>query len=133
MIPVAIYARYSSDEQDPRSSEDQVRRCADHAQRHRCEVVAEFADAAISGAHTEREQFRRMLDVATATRRPPLRAVLVGDLSRLSRNMGDFWRVIDDLAAAGVHVIDVQTGMSSDDPNARMVFGAKSLVNDQFL
>lgn len=133
MIPVAIYARYSTDEQDPRSIEDQIRRCAEHAGRYHQEVVAEFTDAAVSGAHTDRAQLRRMLDIATATRRPPFRAVLVDDLSRLSRNMGDFWRVVDDLAGAGVHVIDVQTGMSSEDPNARMVFGAKSLVNDQFL
>jgi len=133
MMPVAIYARYSTDEQDPRSIEDQVRQCTEHAKRHRLGVVAEFADAAVSGSHTDREQLRRMLDAATATRRPPFRAVLVDDLSRLSRNMGDFWRVVDDLAGAGVNVIDVQTGMSSDDPNARMVFGAKSLVNDQFL
>lgn len=133
MIPVAIYARYSTDEQDPRSIEDQTRRCTEYGTRNRYDVVAEFADAAVSGAHTDRAQLRRMIDIATSTRRPPFRAVLVDDLSRLSRNMGDFWRVVDDLAGAGVHIIDVQTGMSSDDPNARMVFGAKSLVNDQFL
>jgi DNA invertase Pin-like site-specific DNA recombinase len=74
-----------------------------------------------------------MLDAATATRRPPFRAVLVDDLSRLSRSIGDTWRIIDDLAAAGVKVIDVRTGMSSDDPNARVMFAASSMVNDQFL
>lgn len=131
--PVAIYSRYSTDEQDPRSIDDQIRRCTEHANGHDQEVVATFSDAAVSGAHTDRVSFTKMLDAVTATKRPPFRAVLVDDLSRLSRNIGDFWRVVDDLASAGITVVDVQTGMSSDDPNARSLFGMKSVFNDHFL
>ena len=133
MIPVGIYARYSTDEQDPRSIEDQVRRCTEHATTNAYRVVDEFPDEAISGAHTDRAELRRMLTAATAKGGSPFRAVLVDDLSRLSRNIGDFWRIIDDLAAVGVKVIDVQTGMSSDQPNARQMFGMKSLFADQML
>jgi site-specific DNA recombinase len=128
----ATYARYSTEEQDPRSIEDQVRRCAEKATILGYKVVAVFDDAAVSGGHTDRAGLQRLLEVTTAKgKRAPFHAVLVDDLSRLSRNMGDFWGIIDDLANVGIKVIDVQTGMSSDEPNARAMFGFKSLMNDQ--
>lgn len=130
---VAIYSRYSTDEQDPRSIEDQVRRCTEHAHAKRYTIAATYSDAAISGSHTDRAGLQSMRDAATQARRAPFVAVLVDDLSRLSRSIGDFWGIIDGLAGAGVSVIDVRTGMSSDDPNARVMFAASSMVNDQFL
>ena len=134
MIPVAIYARYSTDKQDARSIDDQIRRCREYAEKHGYEVVAVFTDAATSGAHTERANLRRMLDVATATKRPPFKAVIVDDLSRLSRDLGDTWRIIfTDLAAVDVNVIDASTGMSSDASGARTMFAAMAMVNDTFL
>ncbi|HEU0037101.1 MAG TPA: recombinase family protein [Kofleriaceae bacterium] len=134
MTPVAIYARYSTDKQDARSIEDQLRRCREYAERHDQEVVAEFSDAATSGAHTDRVNLRRMLDVATATKRPPFKAVIVDDLSRLSRDLGDTWRIIfTDFAAVDVKVIDASTGMASDASGARTMFAAMAMVNDTFL
>ena len=47
---VAIYARYSSDLQDVRSIADQLGLLRDHAARQGLDVVAEFTDAAVSGA-----------------------------------------------------------------------------------
>jgi len=134
MTPVAIYARYSTDKQDARSIDDQLRRCREYAKHHDQEVVAEFTDAATSGAHTERINLRRMLDVATATKRPPFKAVIVDDLSRLSRDLGDTWRIIfTDLVTVDIRVIDASTGMASDANGARTMFAAMAMVNDTFL
>ncbi|CAN5198736.1 recombinase family protein [soil metagenome] len=134
MIPVALYARYSTDKQDARSLDDQLRRCREYADKHGQEVVGEFTDAATSGAHTERANLRRMLDVATATKRPPFKVVIVDDLSRLSRDLGDTWRIIfTDLAAVDITVVDASTGMSSDASGARTMFAAMAMVNDTFL
>ena len=47
---VAIYARFSSDLQDIRSIADQLALAREHAARQGWLVVAEFTDAAISGA-----------------------------------------------------------------------------------
>jgi Resolvase, N terminal domain len=47
---VAIYARFSSDLQDVRSITDQVAAARDHAAKQGWQVIAEFCDAAISGA-----------------------------------------------------------------------------------
>lgn len=109
-MPPSPSTRYSTDKQDARSIDDQLRRCREYAERHQQEVVGEFTDAATSGAHTDHVNLRRMLDVATATKRPPFKAVIVDDLSRLSRDLGDTWRIIfTDLAAVDVRVIDAST------------------------
>lgn len=132
-MSVACYARFSTDRQDARSIDDQLRRCRDYAQNHGHAIVLEERDAAISGAHIDRDGLQRLL--ALSNRRPTIfQAVLVDDLSRLSRDLGATWRIVfEDLAAAGIKVIDCALGIASDDPNARLVFGATALVNDTFL
>ena len=50
MARVAIYARYSSDLQNPRSIEDQEALCRRWCEREGHGVVATFSDAALSGA-----------------------------------------------------------------------------------
>ncbi|MGH7075881.1 MAG: recombinase family protein, partial [Stellaceae bacterium] len=50
MTKVALYARYSSDNQSVASIEDQFRICREHAARETWKVVSTYHDAAISGA-----------------------------------------------------------------------------------
>lgn len=133
MTPIAIYARYSTDKQDARSIDDQVRRCREHAAAKGLEVVAEFSDAAVSGTHTERAQLRRMLDVATATKRPPFRAVLVDDLSRLSRDVADTHSIIAELLSVGVRLLDVSVGLDSEREDAELTIGMHALINSQYV
>ncbi len=112
-LPVAIYARYSTDRQDARSIDDQMRRCRVHAANHGFRVVAEYSDAAVSGAHVERADMQRMLAASRQRSGGPFRAVLVDDLSRLSRDLGNTWQIVfHDLASTDVKVIDVTTGLS---------------------
>ena len=133
-LPVAIYARYSTDRQDARSIDDQMRRCRAYAASHGFQVVAEDSDAAISGAHTERAGMQKLLTASRMKGGAPFRAILVDDLSRLSRDLGNTWQIVfHDLASAQVKVIDVTTGMASDGAGARLTFGAMALVNDAFL
>ena len=130
---VAIYARYSTDRQDARSIDDQVRRCRAFAEARGLDVSGVFKDAAESGAHLERADLQRLL---TEARSPRCRfqTVLVDDLSRLSRDLGNTWQIVfRDLATAHVRVIDVSTGMASDSAGARIQFGALALVNDTML
>src|ERR1700687_175285 len=50
MPKVALYARYSTDNQSVVSIEDQLRICREHAGKERWQVVDTYQDAAISGA-----------------------------------------------------------------------------------
>src|ERR1700690_1765387 len=90
---VAIYARYSTDRQDARSIEDQMRRCRALAETRGFGVAAEYSDAAVSGSHTVRVNLQRLIADA---RRGAFKSVLVDDLSRLSRDLGDTWRIVFD-------------------------------------
>ena len=131
---VAIYARYSTDRQDARSIDDQIRRCRAYATAHGQKVVAEYKDAAVSGAHVVREDMQRLLKAAQVRPKAPFQAVLVDDLSRLSRDLGNTWNIVfGNLASASVNVVDVTTGLSSGGAGARLTFGAMALVNDTFL
>ena len=47
---VALYARYSTDNQREASIEDQLRLCRERAQREGWQIIGTYADAAISGA-----------------------------------------------------------------------------------
>lgn len=90
-----------------------------------------YGDAAVSGATAiNRQQLQRLLtDAKTRT----FRAVIVDDLSRLSRDRvesGVLVRQLDDL---GVSVIDCETGAQSDDESSEMVFGVKALINGEFI
>jgi len=51
MTRVAIYARYSSEHQQERSIDDQVRLCRERACAMGGDVVGIYADYAVSGAH----------------------------------------------------------------------------------
>jgi DNA invertase Pin-like site-specific DNA recombinase len=75
-----------------------------------------------------------MLAETEKGKRCRFRAVLVDDLSRLSRDLGNTHTLVfSDLRMAGIAVIDVSTGMSSDRDGARLQFGASALVADMFL
>lgn len=133
-VPVALYARYSTDRQDARSIDDQLRRCRAFAAERGYVVTSEYKDAAVSGAHLDRADMQRMLAAARQAGGAAFRAVLVDDLSRLSRDLGSTWRIVfEDLASVDVKVVDVTTGMASDGAGARLTFGAMALVNDTFL
>ncbi|MEO8212374.1 MAG: recombinase family protein, partial [Myxococcales bacterium] len=128
---VAIYARYSTDRQDARSIDDQIRRCRAFAQSRGHSVAGEYADAAVSGTHTDRASLQRLI---ADSRRGAFRSLVVDDLSRLSRDLGDFWRLtFSEFASIGVSVVDATTGMSSNDQGARMAFGAMALISDGFV
>ena len=124
----AIYARFSTDRQDVRSLEDQRHRCERRAADRGWSVVAVFTDAAMSGATLNRSGLQELL---ASARRREFEVVLVDDLSRLSRDLGDTWTLLfRDLAGFGVQLLDVTSGLNSADPSAKLAFGASALVNE---
>lgn len=131
---ICIYARYSTDRQDARSIDDQVRRCTEYAKNHALTVGTVFPDAAISGSHVERDELKKMLAEAESLRTRSFNAVIVDDLARLSRDLFDMGRIVfQDLLALDVRVIDAMSGISSDHPMARQIFAAMGMGNDAFL
>ena len=85
-IPVAIYARVSSYSQDVENSTDaQLLRCREWAERNNRVVVRVFVDKARSGRADARPDFRQMIEESTDPNCPFLE-VLVWKFSRFYRN-----------------------------------------------
>lgn len=83
---VALYMRYSSDMQNPKSIEDQLQMCKELAERMGWKVVKPYSDAAISGASLHRPGIQALLQDA---QQGEFDLVLTEALDRLSRDQED--------------------------------------------
>src|SRR4029450_9001654 len=83
---VAIYARFSTDMQNPTSAADQNAVCERHALEKGWRVVAHYADEGISGTTNRRPQYRAMGD---AMREGRFDLLMAEGMDRLSRNQAD--------------------------------------------
>jgi DNA invertase Pin-like site-specific DNA recombinase len=131
-MKVALYARYSTDKQDARSIDDQLRRCRELSDGRKWEVVGVFIDEATSGAHTMRAGLTDLLRLAK--KRGAMQGVVVDDQSRLARDLGSSINLIfNELPSLGVKLIDCSTGRASDEAGSRALFAVNAIVTDQFL
>jgi DNA invertase Pin-like site-specific DNA recombinase len=105
---IAIYARYSSEHQNERSIDDQVRLCRQHAERLGAKIFDVYADYALSGGTLKtRPQAMRLLNDASTRRYD---AVLTEALDRLSRDQEDIAGIFKRLNFAGVRLLTVSEG-----------------------
>lgn len=130
-IDAAIYARFSSDHQDPRSNADQEHRCREIASRLGWNIVVVYSDSAVSGKRESRPALDRLLEDAKTGR---FSVVLIDDVSRLTRAGADVMASLRrHLEKFGVSLYDAQTGMSTSQPGARLMFGIKAAVAENYL
>jgi site-specific DNA recombinase len=107
----AIYARFSTDLQNQRSTEDQIDLCRTYAEREGFEVVATYADKARSGASLiGRDQIMQMLDDAQASK---FDVIIVEALDRLSRDMEDLAGIHKRMSFLGIRILAVHEGEAS--------------------
>lgn len=104
----AIYARYSSDLQSPRSIEDQIVLCRAHAARIGVTVVGEYSDRAKSGANIINRE--GILDLLHAAKAGQFELIIVEALDRLSRDQEDLAGMYKRLRFAGVEIEAVNDG-----------------------
>lgn len=104
---VATYARFSTDLQNPASVDDQLRECRRFAERQGWEVVAEFSDAAVSGATLLRRGVQALIQAAL---RGSFDVVVSESLDRLSRDQEDIAGLFKRLSFAGVRIVTISEG-----------------------
>src|ERR671913_1349255 len=102
-MKVAIYARYSSDNQRDASIADQLRICREFAARQGWSVVQEFTDHAMSGATLLRSGFQALMRDALNRR---FDVVLAQSLDRFSRDQEDTAGLFKRLREALRRLID---------------------------
>ena len=130
----AIYARYSSREQDGTSTiESQIRECRAYARQHGLLVVEDalFVDRAKEGTTTEqRDAFQAMLAAAQRTPKP-FDVILVWKFSRFARNREDSAIHKSLLRRHGVEVISVSEPVDRDSAMGVLIEGIIE-IQDQF-
>jgi site-specific DNA recombinase len=122
---VAIYARYSSENQREASLEDQLRVCKERAAQEGWELVQVFQDRAISGATALRPGYQALL---AAGRDGGFEIVLAEALDRLSRDQEDIAALFKRLRFAGIRIITLAEGEISE-----LHVGLKGTMNALFL
>ncbi|WP_449295453.1 recombinase family protein [Paenirhodobacter populi] len=121
-LRVAIYARYSTDMQNPTSCEDQIRQCREYAERMGWSVSAVYEDSAISGSHVIlRPGVQRMIQGGRARK---FDIVLAEGMERISRGQADIASIYDNMTFAGVKIITLQEGEIT-----QMLIGFKGTMN----
>lgn len=122
---IALYARYSSDNQHDASIEDQLRQCRERAEREGWSIVASYADRAISGASLIRSGIQSLLADAQAGR---FDIVLSEALDRISRDQEDIAGLFKRLRFAGVAIVTLSEGEINE-----LHVGLKGTMNALFL
>ncbi|WP_239017916.1 recombinase family protein [Sphingomonas aracearum] len=106
-----IYARFSSDNQNPRSTADQIAVCRERAEREGWSVVATFEDAAISGAagvgELQRPGLNAMMQLVEAG---GIDQVLAESTDRLARHVADAHTLRERIEFAGARLFTLFDG-----------------------
>jgi len=130
----AIYARVSTEMQSRASIDDQIRKCCQYAEAHGLKILEEhiYRDEALSGVGADRPALKRILQLALSVA-PPFGAILVDDTSRLSRTTEDALSIFKRLNFAGVQLIAVSQGITSDDEQSEMLVTVHGLVDSLYV
>lgn len=110
-MKVALYARYSSDNQRDASIEDQLRICRARAEREGWQVVDSYTDRAISGASLIRPGIQELIADGLKRR---FEVILTESLDRLSRDQEDIAGLYKRMRFAGVTIITLSEGEVSE-------------------
>lgn len=104
---VALYARYSSDNQRDASIEDQLRICRTYAEQQGWTIVDSYSDRAISGASLIRPGIQELITDANTDR---FQIVLTEAMDRLSRDQEDIAGLFKRMLFANVKIVTLSEG-----------------------
>ena len=122
---IAIYARYSSDQQRATSIDDQIRLCKEKIAREDWRLVQVYRDSAMSGATTLRPGYQAML---AGAREAEFDVVVAEALDRLSRDQEDVAALFKRLQFAGIRLVTLGEGEIGP-----LHIGLKGTMNALFL
>lgn len=101
-MKAAAYARYSTDKQTENSIRTQLARIGAYCAEHQIIIVATYTDEAETATNTDRPGFQAML---RAARRREFDAVVIYDITRGSRDVGDWFAFRKTMMMLGIQVI----------------------------
>jgi site-specific DNA recombinase len=130
----AVYARVSSDRQNPLSPTDQVRKCREFADANGFVVLEGhiYMDEGISGVGSDRPAFQKLLSIAFSSRRP-FNTILVDDTSRLSRNQAEAMTLVEKLKFEGLRIIFPSQGIDTLSEQADVQMTVHGLMDSMYV
>ena len=117
---VAIYSRKSKFTGKGESIENQIELCRQYIAIHFPEIGEDdiyiYEDEGFSGGNTQRPQFINMMK---KVREGNIRTIICYRLDRISRNTGDFAKLIDELDKRNVEFISIRDNFDTTNPTGR--------------
>jgi site-specific DNA recombinase len=127
MLRAAIYARYSSDNQNDKSVEDQIELCRELCAREGLMVVAIFDDRAISGASViNRPGYQALIRAAEAKK---FDVLVSEDMDRVFRDQGDYHQARKRLDHHGITIHTAAGKVSKLEGSLRALMGEMYIDN----
>ena len=125
-----IYSRKSKFTGKGESIENQIELCRQYIAMHFGEEAAEnvlvYEDEGFSGGNLERPQFKKMMK---DSQKIAFAAIVVYRLDRISRNIGDFAKLIEDLGGRHIDFISIREQFDTSSPMGRAMMYIASVFS----
>jgi len=122
---VAVYARFSCDNQRDESIEDQVAGAERYCAERGYDIVAIYPDYALTGRSDDRPQFLRMIEDA---KKGMFDTVLVWKIDRFARNMQDQYYYEKIISSTGVRLESVKERITGNGVDAVVTKGTLAII-----
>ena len=125
-----IYSRKSKFTGKGESIENQIEMCRQYITTHYSEYEADSAlvyeDEGFSGGNLERPKFKKMM---SDSQKNEFAAIVVYRLDRISRNIGDFAKLIEDLGNRHIDFISIREQFDTSSPMGRAMMYIASVFS----
>ena len=125
-----IYSRKSKFTGKGESIENQIELCRQYIAMHFGDDAAEnalvYEDEGFSGGNLERPQFKKMMK---DSQKIAFAAIVVYRLDRISRNIGDFAKLIEDLGDRHIDFISIREQFDTSSPMGRAMMYIASVFS----
>ncbi|WP_340148015.1 recombinase family protein [Dendrosporobacter quercicolus] len=127
---IAVYSRKSKFTGKGESIENQIELCKQYIRAHypncKDDGIFIYEDEGFSGGNTERPEFKRMMAEARAKK---FSAIVCYRLDRISRNIGDFAKLIEELDGLKVSFISIKEQFDTSSPMGRAMIYISSVFS----
>lgn len=127
---IAIYSRKSKFTGKGESIENQIELCKQYIHAHEGKEASDaalvFEDEGFSGKSLERPKFKKMMADAKAGK---IRTIVVYRLDRISRNIGDFAALIEELNDRNISFVSIKEQFDTSSPMGRAMMYIASVFS----
>lgn len=123
---VAIYSRKSKITDKGESIENQIELCTKYIESHYNNVdnVYKYEDEGFSGKNIDRPQFQSMM---FAAKHKKFSVIICYRLDRISRNITDFSKLVDELKKLGIDFVSIKEQFDTTSPMGRAMMFISSV------